>query len=305
MRRAALLLALAAAACASTGGEPPPPALTPVSKLPEDQRELLVAYGKDGPEWSQLREEVKRDPERAHWLCQNLVLELFRAYDTARIAGIGEKRGPFERARDELLFFDQAAVPVLVELLPARDGVVPVVAADLLRRIGSPALRPVEGMLDHPDPRARRAAAELLADLPHGGEGEEALEQHLGRIAAHDPEWLVRAQAARSLGVRGADHTSPDTARGLLQPVLADEDPAVGREAAQALQALGDPAAVPALMNYLERVTRAADPRSVEAAQTALQALTGTPGAREPRAWRDLWRERRGELLEAPGDRPY
>ena len=308
VRRAALfsplLAALLAAACAS-GGEPPPPALTPVLELPEDRRDLLVAYGEDGPEWARLREEVKRDPERARWLCQNLVLELFRAYDSARIAQIGEQRGPFERARDELCFFEDAAVPVLVDLLAARDGVVPVVSADLLRRIGAPALGPVTATLDHADPRARRAAAELLADLPHADAQEEALEQRLGGLAAQDPDWIVRAQAARSLGERGAGHRTTETARALLQPVLTDVDPAVAREAAAALLLLGDPAAVPALMNYLERSARANDPRSAEAAQDALQALTGADGPRDARAWRDLWRDRRGELLEGPPDRPY
>jgi len=298
-------LAALLAACAAAGEEAPPPPLTPVAELPADRRLLLVAYGEDGPAWARLREEVKRDPERARWLCQNLVLELFRAYDTARIARIGEQRGPFERARDELVFFGEAAVPVLVGLLPARDGVVPLVSADILRQIGEPAVLPVAGALEHPDPRARRAAAELLADLPHAGAEEEALEQSLGRLAAGDPEWLVRAQAARSLGLRGANHRSLDTARALLQPVLSDVDPAVGREAAQALLTLGDPAAVPALLNYLERTVRDADPRSEEAAQAALQGLTGTEEKRDPRGWRDLWRERRPELLEGPADRPY
>jgi hypothetical protein len=279
--------------------------MTTVAELPADQRALLVAYGQDGPEWARLRVELKADPERARWLCENLVLELFRAYDVAHLSRIGERRGPFERARDELCFFWEEAVPLLVELLGGRDGVMPVVASDVLRRIGEPALGPVAEALEHEDPRARRSAAELLGDLPHGGQGEEDVERRLGRLAAEDPEWLVRAQAARSLGRRGALHTSPDVARALLQPVLADADPAVAREAAQALAGLGDPAAVPALLNYLERSVRAGDPRSEQTAQEALQELTGDEGTRDPRAWRDFWREHRGGLLEAPADRSY
>jgi HEAT repeat protein len=279
--------------------------MTTVAELPADQRAVLVAYGQDGPEWARVRVELKEDPRRARWLCENLVLELFRAYDVAQLSPIGERRGPFERARDELCFFGEEAVPVLVELLRGRDGVMPVVASDVLRRIGEPAIGPVAATLDCEDPRARRSAAELLGDLPHAGQGEDAVEQRLGRLAAEDPEWLVRAQAARSLGLRGVRHSSPDVARTLLQPVLADPDPAVAREAALALQELGDPAAVPALLNYLERSVRAGDPRSEQAAQEALQALTGDEGTRDPRAWRDFWREHRGDLLEPTADRSY
>jgi HEAT repeat protein len=238
-------------------------------------------------------------------MCQNLAIEMIRAYDGANLAPLGETRGPFERARDELVWFDEAAVPVLVELLPARDGVVPVVIADVLRRIGAPATLPVAELLDREAWRTRRVAAELLGDLPRAGEREDGLQERLARLAAGDPEWIVRAQAARSLGRRGANHTTLATAREGLLPVLADPDPAVGREAAAALALLGDPAATPALLNYLERGERAADARAQKAGLDALRAVTGAKVQGGARAWREHWVDHRGELLQTASDRPY
>ena len=294
---------LVLAACA--GGSARPEPLTKVSELPADQRELLMAYGRGGPEWDRLREEVRRDPERARWLCENLLLELFRAYDNAHLAAMGETRGPFERARDELVFFHEASLPLLAELLSARDGIVPVVAGEVLRRIGEDAVPQVAEVLDHEDPRARRVAAELLADLPNVGGEEDLLQERLAQAAQTDGEWIVRAQAARSLGARGANHRHTRVAREGLQVVLSDEDPAVAREGAQALGVLGDPAAVPALLNYIERAERAADVRGFQAAQDTLKGLTGTRTSRDPRGWRDFWRDHRTELLDPGGDRPY
>ncbi|MEM7311452.1 MAG: HEAT repeat domain-containing protein [Planctomycetota bacterium] len=273
-----------------------------MSDLPEEQRELLLAYGRGGEEWSRLRLAIRDDPARAKWMSENLLLELFRAYDVARLAGMGEERGPFERARDELVFLSDASTPLLVELLSAKDGIVPVVSADVLRKIGEPAVPEVARALAHEDPRARRAAAELLGDLPHVGPEEDDLQNRLARLAREDPEWLVRAQAARSLGLRGANHRTTETARHGLVALLSDEDPAVSREAAQALRLLDDPAAVPALLNYAQRTERAADSRGNTAAQEALQALTRTQGTRNARAWRDLWRDHSTELLD-PGPR--
>jgi HEAT repeat protein len=252
-----------------------------------------------------MRQDVKADPDLARWWAQNLILELFRAYDSARIAPLGQARGPFERARDELIYLDDAAVPVLVELLPAKDGVVPVVAADVLRGIGASAIAPVAGMLEHEEWRPRRVAAEILGELPYAGADEEALEARLARTAVLDTEWIVRAQAARSLGRRGLGHTTTVPAREGLIPVLLDEDPAVGREAAAALGALGDPLAVPALLNYLERGERAVDARAQDAGRAALKAVTGKKIAGGAKEWRKFWSDHRGGLLQPGPDRPY
>jgi hypothetical protein len=297
-----LLLATPHAACAA---DPRDGKLTRARDLPEDRRAILAAYFADGPEWTALRVELKGDPARAQWTCENLVLELFRAYDSANLAALGEKRGPFERARAELIYFGDAAVPVLVGLLPAKDGVVPVVASDVLSAIGEPAVAPVAKVLEHQEWRPRRAAAELLGALPHAGPAEADLEARLARMAKEDPEWIVRAQAARSLGRRGLRHTTLDPAREGLIPVLFDADPAVGREAATALGALGDPAAVPALLNYVERAERAVDPRSQDAGCAALAAVTRARIKGGAREWRAFWRDHRGELLPAGADRPY
>jgi HEAT repeat protein len=79
----------------------------------------------------------------------------------------------------------------------------------------------------------------------------------------------------------------------------------VAREAAAALAALGDPAATPALLNYLERCERAADARGQQAAAAALRTVTGEEVQGGARAWREFWVDRRGALLQPPPDRPY
>lgn len=304
MRTFASLLLTGLVSCTSPGGTTPR-SLTPISEMPQEDRELLLAYGRGGAQWARLREELVEDPDRARWMCENLVLELFRAYDRSRLAGIGDERGPFERARAELVLLHDHSVVLLVELLSARDGVVPVVCADVLTRIGEPAVPEVAAALGHPDPRARRMAAEILGSLPNVGREEDDLQVRLAEVVAGDPEWIVRAQAVRALGLRGANHRTPLIARRGLLTALVDEDPAVRREAAAALAGLGDPAAVPALLNYLERSVSALDPRGRDAAQAALEVLTGTDERRDSRGWREFWREHAAELLDPAEDRPY
>ncbi len=303
--RAGFVLLFLLTACSSTSTEPEPAELTPVSELPEDYRELLHAYGRGGPEWAALREDVLRDPPRARFMAENLVLEMYRAYDQAELSRLGEERGPFERARDELVHFGEPATPILVDLLSAKDGIVPVVASDVLARIGSPAVLPVLEVLEQGDARARRAAAELLGRLPHAGAGEDDVQRRLAVALTDDAEWLVRAQVARSLGSRGSAHRTTEVAREGLQPGLADDDSAVARESAAALGALGDPESVPALINFLERTERRDDPRGHEAAQDALRKLTGEKAWKKSREWRDFWRDHRKELLDPPAGGPY
>jgi len=296
------LLLVVLAGCA---GSDAAPELTRASELPDERRALLAAYFADGPQWEARRDELDEDPELARWMCENLVLELFRAYDTANLAQLGETHGPFERARAELISFGATAVDVLTPLLAAKDGVVPVVAGDLLTAIGEPATAPVAGLLDGEQWRSRRVAAELLGELPHAGEDEAALQERLALLAREDPEWIVRAQAARSLGRRGLGHVTTEDARVGLVPVLFDKDPAVGREAATALGVLGDPAAVPALLNFYERGERSNDVRGQKAAQAALEAIAGKKQGTHARAWRNWWSDHRGELLGPGSDRPY
>ena len=81
-----------------------------------------------------------------------------------------------------------------------------------------------------------------------------------------------------------------EATRQVLSRALTDAEPEVARAAAFALARLGDPQAIPALLNYLERSDRRADLLSYEACQRALRALSGTAEAWTPRQWRDWWR---------------
>lgn len=304
LRAAAAAAAVWLASCAGPGGDGGA-RLQPVASLPEDRRELLAAYGAGGPAWEARREEVRADPELARFLVQNLTLELHRAYDRAVLAGVGEDDGPFERARAELVWFADSSTPLLAELLTSEDSIVRLLAADVLGEIGAPAVAPVAELLHGESRAGRRAAAELLASLPHAGAGEEAIQARLGEVAEGDADWVVRAQAARSLGQRGTRHVTTRTARLALQRVLGDGDPAVAREAALGLAALDDPEAIPALINLLERAERDADPRAHAAGEEALRALTGVSLPSNARAWRDWWREHRNGVLGAGGSAPY
>ncbi|MCZ6598024.1 MAG: HEAT repeat domain-containing protein, partial [Planctomycetota bacterium] len=293
----------ALAACGSTANAPTE--LVPLEELPAEYRSILIAYGRGGPEWEELRPAILADPDRAGFLVDNLVLEMVRAYQSSNLARLGQPDGPYERARDELVRFADTSTPVLVDLLGAKDGVVPVIMGEVLKDIGRPCVLAVAGQLDLEDPNRRRYVVELLADLPHAGKEEDAVLSELAELLAEDREWIVRAQAARTLGFRGRRHVSTRTACAGLLRGLVDEDPTVAREAAGALGTLADPEAIPAVLNYLERTEREGDLRGNETGQGALQALTGQRGRRKARAWRDFWREHRRELLGSGASGPY
>ena len=68
---------------------------------------------------------------------------------------------------------------MLVELLAVRDGIVAFLAADVLARIGLPAVEPCRARLDDREAETLRRAAELLGRLPHAGSAEVAVQEAL------------------------------------------------------------------------------------------------------------------------------
>lgn len=293
---AALVAGASALACASSRGR-----LTPIEELPPRYRAAIEAYGAGAETWAAERDAFVSDPAIADFLVDNLVLEMTRAYDQSKLFRTGEVRGPFERARDELVLLADRSTPVLVELLCSGDGVQAFLAEEALGRIGRDAVPAVAACLERPGDEARRRAAELLGELPNAGDDETEVEERLAACLASDRSWIVRAQVARSLGERALRHTSQAVARSALLGGLGDEDATVALECGRRLAALGDLRAVPALINALERARLHADARSAKALQLCLEQLTGHTGSVEPRAWRDWWREHGVRSLPASG----
>ena len=294
--RAALRVALALAACGACAGARPAPGarggVVAPSELPADHQALWTAWRERDPAWPELRAAALADARRRRFLIENLAAELVAAYVSGDLsAGHTASSGRYERARAELLVIGAPAAPVVAELLAIGDGAAAFACAELLGALGEGALESVAGLLARPEARARERAALVLADLPHAGPGEERVRAALARLASADPEWNVRAAAVRAVAARGARDPEVGPALAILLAALRDADPSVAREAASGLARLGDRAAVPALINRLERCEREADLGARDACLGALEVLTGTRGPRRPAEWRVWWRE--------------
>ena len=271
-------------------------AIVSIDELPPEYARILRDYAAGGALWEARRERVREDPRQTAFLVENLALEMVRAWERSRLETERGARGPYERARDELVLFGEAAAPLLTELFAVGDDVVAFVAADALMHVAGPACLPVAGLLEREETKVRRRAAELLASLPHARSAEEGVRRALASCTTSDPEWIVRATAARALGERGARDRETRPSRLALQRALADRDPAVVAVSAQALGVLGDAEAIPALANLLERGTGEGEIKIVRAAQAALMRLSGLPqlevGRMRPRDWRAWWQAR-------------
>lgn len=304
----AALLALALGAvlgCAAGRGSKaaaPQTRGVPIEELPARQRGALEAWREGEESWLERRAAIVADPELADFLVDNLIVVLVRSYDAGQFPGEGPPRTAHERARAELVRQGERAAPVLAEMLVVGDGVVAYLAGEVLARIEGPlGAPPVSERLAGAGMEGRRRAAELLERLPSAGAAEGEVLARLGAVLAGDPEWIVRAQAARALGVRaarGAPPASREPCRLVLVAALGDADEAVRTDAARALGLLGDPRAVPSLVQRLDRALRSGDPdpKELRALQGALRSLTGEPRDRDAAGWR-LWMDRNAERL--------
>lgn len=291
--RAALLFAFLGLSCASSAPRAPAGSVLKQDELPRREREVWERYHAGGAAWELEREHVLADPGLGRFVVDNLVREMVSSYDRSRLARAGELAGPFERAAAELVELAPISTPVLIELLGVRDGIVSFLAADLLARIGAPALPPLLTKLGDPQPEVRRRSAELCARLPIGASSAEeaSVGEALARLVQQDKAWIVRAQAARALGARGARQKHKGFAAGVLTRALSDGDPAVVESAANALRELSEPRAVPLLIDALERSLAAGALAPARAAQESLRGLTGQKRDLLPQEWRRWWAE--------------
>lgn len=293
MRRLVVCVLLGLAGCAGSRTGDDAAALVGVERLPAERRALLVAYGRGGDEWESARAGALEDPAATRFLVENLMLEMMRSYDAFAARTDERARSAFLRAQFELARLGAPAAPALVELYAVGDGVVAELASGTLVRIGKPSVPLAVPLLANGDPRVRRRGAALLALLPHAGAGEAEARDALRSRALSDSDWIVRAEAARSLGARGARDVETGPWRLALERALVDPDPAVRRSASEGLLELGDRDAIPALANALARAVAEGEVKLLAALESALSGLAGSPGSRTPQGWLDWWREQR------------
>ena len=275
-----------------------------VEALPERERAVLEAYGAGGAAWEQMRAEVRADPALARFTIENLVIEMVRAHDALVGAEPARARAALDRSRAELVRLAPQSVPALTELFALGDEIVSNQVGQVLTLIDRPSdgvAAGVAALLAVPEPRTRQRAARLLGGLGSAGVAEERVLAALAQAAGGDPAWAVRAEAARALGLRAGRGRVTRGARGTLERVLADPDPAVATCAAEGLAALEDPMAVPALIGALERAVGEGDLRLLRAAQGALAAVSGDRLQRDLEGWRQWWRDHGGQIRARAG----
>ncbi len=256
--------------------------------LPPDRIAVLQAAEKayrDGDEaFPAQRDALSRDPVTAAWLTRMLVLDVLRVRekrDTGRdqqlLRAAAGMRDPIEvRAMTHLQALGAAAAPTVVgDLIQHVHGDRRELGVEILASIGAGSLPALQPALQSGEPRIRRTAVRAVAGMEPGPATAEAL-----RTALQDGDFGVRGEAARGLG-RG-----PGDVALLVQIVEQDGDAFVRRSAAQALGACRDRAAATALVQYLERCKQQRDHTGEQAAQAALQALSGGRGPRTVEAWR-------------------
>jgi len=289
--RACAALIAAALACSAPerdARDPGAPAgrIVRGAELSQAQRAAWAAWQAGGAAWEIELERVRRDPDLARFVVDNLVRVCVQAYGRSDLAPAGAEPGPFERARADLVVLAEHSTPVLVELLRVPDGIVAFLAADCLGAIGAHALPGVVALLTDARPETRRRAAELLGRLPHAGAREDEILAALAARVRGDEAWPVRAEAARALGARGARHATKRPALDALLAALADPDPMVARSAAVGLGTLGELAAIPPLATALERAARAGEPGLVREIGRALERIAGDGRSRSLEEWR-------------------
>jgi len=277
------------AACSSSDSKPASSGdarVVPVAELPASQRAAWEAWQKGGATWEIERERVRRDPELARFVVDNLVREMVKTYDRSGFARPGGAPGRFERAQADLVELGAYSAPVLAQLLDVPDGIIAFLAGDRLLAIGASSIPHVTPLLTAERPETRRRAAELLGRLPHAGSDEVDVQKQLAQRVERDPEWSVRAESARALGSRGRAHDHKGFAMGVLVRALRDDDPGVATNAAKALETLAEPAAILKMIDPLVAAAEAGRPGVVQAIERTLGVLAGDGKRRSVEEWR-------------------
>ncbi len=257
-----------------------------LAELPATYRTAWAAWLESESTFELERARVERDPALARFVVDNLVREMVRTYDRSGFARPGGEPGRFERAQADLVWLAPISTSVLAQLLAVPDGVVAFLAADRLVAIGASAIPVVTPMLKADRLETRRRAAELLGRLPNAGLDEIAVQEALADRVEHDSDWPVRAESARALGRRGSRHGHKGYVAGVLIRALRDADPTVGTSAAKGLEYLGEPAAIPRMVDEMEFASGNGHVALVRAIDEALSALAGDKKRRSPAEWR-------------------
>ncbi len=293
-----LLVLLVCGGCAAPSEEPGEDQLTAERELPDEFREAWRAWYENSAEWPEWRERVAADPKLANFLVDNLVRVMIKFYERSALVDARSMPGYFERAQRELIWMSDASGPVLAELLLVGDGVVAFLAGDLLVQIDEPRWSLlIAQKLSVEEAEGRRRAAELLQKLPHARKDEAQVLTGLERAALDDPEWYVRAEAVHAIANRALRGSDMARSRKALSRALVDEDRAVVLAACSGLAEAQDLAAVPALLNLLERQERGEQPDIAvnRAAEAAMAQISGQVGISGAPAWRAWWREKRSK----------
>jgi len=299
----ALSLAVVAFACVALGAcasgsksVEAPKAERKKEELNPEQQALMAAYDAGGAEWESAREKALADPAQRRFLVDHLVLRMVQAYDQIARPGAEDASAQFDRVQGELVRIGAPAAGVLTALLAVSDGVVATLSARTLERIGRPAIDAMLPLTRSSTVRTRQRVTEVLGALPHAAADEPKVQAELVRLLQSDPDWVVRAHAATAIGKRGARDRVTEPARKALAAALSDKDPAVTEAAAAGLAALGDPLAVPALLEVLGPAAQRGDLRLVRACQAALMAVTGEKTERNLEGWTSWWYAKRDQL---------
>jgi HEAT repeat protein len=211
--------------------------------------------------------------------------QALRSSQPSRMAGAAETLG---RLRDA------ESVGLLLDALAAEEPAVRTSVAEALGRIGSAeALPALLTALDDPVPAVRWAAAGALGHLGSAeasatlsarlvasvrrGEAARQGRRRRGDLAVGEPA-MVRRRLAWALGRAGAG----EEAVAALVAALDDADAEVRRLAAEALGALGDASASPALEAHLEDFGDGGGGPVAETARAALSALRNHPAPIPP-----------------------
>jgi hypothetical protein len=266
--------------------------------LPAREREVLDAWRKGGGAWEIERERVRKDPALARFLVQNAAREMVASFERSRLVNQPTKDGPFERAQAELVALPEHSIPLLVESLRVKDGVVAFLAADVMVQIGAATIDPVLSLLADERAETRRRAVELLGRLPARGSDEEGVLARAGELALSDPDWIVRAQAAQSLALRARQANQTAWAAGALCRLLRDEDPAVALAAAEGLTHLAEPRSFERVLGALEAAPERGEPRLVAELERTLAAIAGDQRRRSVPQWRSFWQVEGRRLLD-------
>jgi hypothetical protein len=301
--RLACCAALVLAGCAATPDAPrqaraDSPSVVASSDLPARERATLEAWRKGGAAWEIERERVRKDPALARFLVQNAAREMVASFERSRLVNQPLKDGPFERAQAELAALPEHSIPLLVESLRLKDGVVAFLAADVLERIGVAAIEPVLALSLDERAETRRRAIELVGRLPGAGADEASVLERTGELALSDPQWIVRAQAAQSLALRARQANQTAWATGALCRLLRDEDPAVALAAAEGLTWLAEPRSFERVLGAVEAAPERGEPRLVAELERTLAAIAGDQRRRSVPQWRSFWQAEGRRLLD-------